>query len=291
MNIFIDGAEGTTGLQLEQKLSALDGINLMKLGDDRRKDINARREYLNGSDAAFLCLPDAAAREAVSLVNNPKTVIIDASTAHRTAYGWAYGFPELSEEHYRAAAESNRISVPGCHASGFNALVYPLIKAGIVDRSERLTCTSLTGYSGGGKAMIADYENGDNPRRGARPYALGLTHKHLPEMRHVCGLEHPPIFQPIVTDVRQGMLVSVPLAKNAELIWETLNRHYGGNISVMPLNVCDALGMEEMNGNDGMEIFVFGGTNQTLLTARFDNLGKGAAGAAVQCLKIRRGIQ
>ena len=291
MKIFIDGAEGTTGLQLEERLSAIKNIEILKIDNDLRKDINERRRLLNAADTAFLCLPDTAARESVSLVDNPNTVIIDASTAHRTAPGWAYGFPELSDEHRNTVKTSNRISVPGCHASGFAALVYPLVGAGVISKDETLVCTSLTGYSGGGKPLIAEYEGG-NPPRGATPYALGLTHKHLPEMKAVCGLSNPPIFMPILADIYNGMLVSIPLARNARELWEILDKHYknADNIAVKPLNAETKLSMETLNGTDKMEIFISGHDTQTVLTARFDNLGKGASGAAVQCFRLRMGL-
>lgn len=291
MKVFIDGAEGTTGLQLEERLSSLNNIDILNIDSDLRKNTAERKQMLNKADVAFLCLPDVAARDAVAMIENPKTVVIDASTAHRTASGWVYGFPELSEEHLKSVKNSKRIAVPGCHASGFCSIVYPLVKGDFIKKEQVLSCTSLTGYSGGGKSMIAEYEN--KSFKGARPYALTLRHKHLPEMQYVCGLENPPIFQPVVVPVRQGMLVSVPLALNASEVWEYLKNYYAKaeNVAVVPFggeNLLDAgfLDIEALNGTDKLEIFVFGHETQTLAVARLDNLGKGAAGAAVQLLNI-----
>lgn len=294
IRVFIDGREGTTGLQIEERLAVVPGIELLEIDPELRKDESERKRLLNNADCAFLCLPDAPARRAAALVENPDTVIIDASTAHRTDPLWAYGFPELSESHERALRLSNRIAVPGCHASGFCALVYPLVRAGAIARDARLSCTSLSGYSGGGKGMIAAYE-GESPPRGARPYALGLGHKHLPEMAAVCGLMYTPLFQPVVAPVRQGMLVSVPLFEDAEKIHAILERHYrgGGDVAVMPLGAGPEDGfmqMEALNGTDRMELFIFGHASQALLMARLDNLGKGAAGAAVRCMRLRFGL-
>ena len=295
INVFIDGAEGTTGLRLENRLNGMEGVKLLRIEEEKRKDAERRKHFINSADAVFLCLPDEAAREAVTLAGN-HVVIIDASTAHRAAPGWAYGFPELSQKHRDAVKASNRITVPGCHASGFNALVYPLVCSGTVSADEVLYCTSLTGYSGGGKPVMAEYE-GEDPPRGARPYALGLTHKHLPEMRAVCGLERAPIFMPVLTAVRQGMLVSVPLNAPAEPIHKELADWYRGaeHVRVMPFGGEGSLengrlNMETLNSADDMEIFVFGNDCQTLLTARLDNLGKGASGAALQCMKLRFSI-
>ncbi len=294
ISVFIDGREGTTGLQIEERLRNTPGVRLLDIAPELRKDESERKRLLNQADCVFLCLPDAAARQAVSFVENPSTVVIDASTAHRTDPAWAYGFPELSPAHEEAVRTSMRIAVPGCHASGFCAIVYPLVSRGAISPDARLTCTSLSGYSGGGKAMIASYE-GENPPRGARPYALGLTHKHLPEMTSVCGLEYPPVFQPIVAPVRQGMLVSVPLFIDAEFIHSVLESHYahGGNVAVMPLGESpdgSVMEMEALNGTDRLEIYVFGHSTQALVMAKLDNLGKGASGAAAQCMKLRFGL-
>ena len=296
LKVFIDGREGTTGLQIEERLAGMPGIELLPIDPEKRKDTAERARLLNASDAAFLCLPDAAAIESVSLVTNPKTVIIDASTAHRTNPAWAYGFPELSEVHRQTIRSSNRIAVPGCYASGFCALVYPLVTLGIIARDAALSCAALSGYSGGGKSMIARYE-GENPPRGGRPYAFGLSHKHLPEMWAVCGLDNPPVFMPAVVPVRQGMIVSVPLAMPAKPLWESLSAHYAapGDVTVRSFGGEDfldvgALDMEACNNTDRMDIFVFGHEKQALLVARLDNLGKGASGAAVGCLRERFGL-
>jgi len=293
MKIFIDGAEGTTGLQLNDRLSCLKNVNILNIDNDLRKDTEERARFLNDADVVFLCLPDDAAREAVALIENPHTIIIDASTAHRTHPDWAYGLPELSDRHRDAILNSKRICVPGCHASGFNAIVYPLVKGGFINSESILTCTSLTGHTGGGKRLISSYGNPIIAKKAARPYALTLQHKHLPEMQHICGLQNPPIFLPIVTSVQQGMLVSIPLSLNAAAIWGYLINYYAKaeNISVVPFGgkglLDDGfLDIETLNGTDKMEIFVFGHEKQTLATARLDNLGKGAAGAAVQILKM-----
>lgn len=295
--IFIDGSAGTTGLRIYERLSAREDITLLTLPEAVRKDPAHRREMLNRADIAVLCLPDEAARESVSLVENPDTVILDTSTAHRTAPGWVYAFPELSPTLRAALPTAKRIAVPGCHASGFIALVRPLIDAGVLSPAAHLVCHSLTGYSGGGKKMIADYEG---PSRGAllaapRQYALGQTHKHLPEMQALTGLETPPVFCPIVADFYSGMEVTVPLfasellggARAADLR-ELYRAAYTGPI-VRYTDTADADGMLSAgaySGKDGMEISVFGNEERILLVARYDNLGKGASGAAVEALNV-----
>jgi N-acetyl-gamma-glutamyl-phosphate reductase len=292
MKIYIDGSAGATGIALEAKLQKFDGIELIKPPEEYRKDAFVRKEFINAADAVFLCLPDDAAREAVAMVENNTTVIIDASTAHRTQEGWAYGFPELSESHLRNVQTSNRIAVPGCHASGFAALVYPAVQAGFIKRDDTVYCHSLTGYSGGGKAMIADYEKDGATPSAAKLYAMGLKHKHLPEMTHVCGLTNPPIFTPVIVNSRQGMVVTVPLHMNAKTVWEYFDGYYADKerIKVQPFQSQSDLELEGLNDTDNMEIYIFGNDTQTVMAARFDNLGKGSSGAAVQCLQVRMGL-
>lgn len=293
LQVFIDGREGTTGLQIEERLRAMPGVSLLEIDPEKRKDPDERKRLIHAADAVFLCLPDAAARESVTLAEGSNAVILDASTAHRTASGWAYGFPELSPAHLEAVKTSNRIAVPGCHATGFCSIVYPLVQAELVPVDKALTCFSLTGYSGGGKALIAEYESPSGPRD-ARMYALGLNHKHLPEMTAVCGLQNAPIFIPTLIPVYQGMLVSVPLATPAEPLYRHLASWYkdAAHVRVMPFGQAPdddgrRLSLEGCNGTDDLELFVYGHDTQTLITARLDNLGKGASGAAVQCLKLR----
>ena len=295
--IFIDGSAGTTGLRIRERLADRQGIELITLPEELRKDVEARREALNSADIAFLCLPDAAAIEAVSLVDNPNTAIIDTSTAHRTADGWTYGFPELTGAD--VIAKSKRIANPGCHASGFVALVAPLVKAGLIDPDAKLTCFSLTGYSGGGKPMIAAYEAEDrDPLLGApRQYGLTQKHKHLPEMAKVCGLTHDPVFCPIVGDFYSGMEVTVMLhgedvKGDIDAIKDVYRNTYVGAL----VHLCDEvneggfLSAAAMSGRDDMEITVHGNEERMILTARFDNLGKGASGAAIQNMNILLGV-
>ncbi len=303
--IFIDGKEGTTGLRIYDRLEGRGNIERIVLPEDERKNTESRRRALNEADIAFLCLPDAAAIEAAELVTNPDTVIIDTSTAHRTSPGWIYGFPELSEEYRRGIKESKRIAVPGCHASGFIALVKPLISGGILSADTKLTCFSLTGYSGGGKKTIAQYDaaHGDCGREGEllhapRQYALGQSHKHLKEMTAISGLSGAPVFCPIISDFYSGMEVTVPVfaseLKNGASVSDIKNIYkslYTGPV------VSYAEGGDEggflssaaLSGKDSMEISVYGNDERILLTARYDNLGKGASGAAVQCLNILLG--
>ena len=295
--IFIDGSAGTTGLRIYQRLADRPELNILTLPEELRKDTEARRVALNSADIAFLCLPDAAAREAVTLVDNPDTVIIDTSTAHRTAPGWTYGFPELVGAD--AVRGSKRIANPGCHASGFVALVAPLVRAGLLAADTKLTCFSLTGYSGGGKPMIAAYEAADrDPLLGApRQYGLAQTHKHLPEMAVVCGLENDPVFCPIVGDFYSGMEVTVPLFGcdlngTIEDIKTTYQAIYTGSL----VSYCDEadeggfLSAAALAGRDSMQLSVSGNHDRILLTARFDNLGKGASGAAIQNMNMLLGV-
>lgn len=298
--IYIDGQAGTTGLRIRERLAERDDVTVLTLPEDKRKDTEARREMLNTADIVFLCLPDAASVEAVSMIENPNVRVLDTSTAHRTNPSWAYGFPELDEDFYTKIESSNRIAVPGCHASGFIALVRPLVQAGLLSPDARLTATSLTGYSGGGKNMIADYQNPDrNDLLDApRQYALGQTHKHLPEMKTFTGLNNAPIFLPIVGDFYSGMEVTVPLfgadvngATPSEIL-ELYHKTYDGSPLVRVSNADETskeggfLSAASMAGKDSMEISVFGNPDRMILVARYDNLGKGASGAAVECLNI-----
>ena len=294
--IFIDGSAGTTGLRIYDRLGSRSDIELFTLSDSDRKNPLKRADAINNSDITFLCLPDDASREAVSFVKNPNTVIIDTSTAHRTEQGWAYGFPELSKEHKEALSHSTRIAVPGCHASGFIALVYPLIKNGYLSPNALLTCHSLTGYSGGGKKMIAQYEEEKNDLlKAPRQYGITQTHKHLKEMVNVCGLENSPLFCPIVADFYSGMEVSVPLfasqlegGKTIDDIKELYANTYKSSIVYYSENSDENgfLSAAKQSGKDIMEISVFGNCERILLTARYDNLGKGASGAAIECMNI-----
>ena len=294
--VFIDGKAGTTGLRIYERLAEFNGIELITLSDDKRKDINARKEALNSADVAFLCLPDDAARESVSLIENNKTVVIDTSTAHRTLDDWAYGFPELSASHREKIKNSKRIAVPGCHASGFISLVYPLTEAGVIDENINLSCFSLTGYSGGGKKMIAEYEEEPDELLGApRQYGLTQNHKHLKEMIKITGIKNAPVFCPVVGDFYSGMEVTVPLFKSdlkngfdINKIKELYKEKYTGEI----VKFCDGISENGfisaglLADKDSMIISVFGNEDRILLTARYNNLGKGASGAAVQCLNI-----
>ena len=296
--IFIDGSAGTTGLRIYERLESRKDIELIRLSEENRKDINARKTALNSADIAFLCLPDAAAIEAVSLVENDNTVIIDTSTAHRTNPDWAYGFPELSAEREEKLAASKRIAVPGCHASGFISLVFPLVKAGILDKDALLTCFSVTGYSGGGKKMIAEYESDErNPLLSApRQYGIAQKHKHLHEMTAVCGLQNQPIFSPVVADFYSGMTVTVPLFKaqikgTAEDIKKIYKEKYNGPVVSYKEDFDEGgfVSANRLTGKDGMEISVSGNEDRILLISRYDNLGKGASGAAVECMNIVMG--
>ena len=299
--IFIDGKEGTTGLRIFERLSNRDDIEIITLSEEMRKDTAARKQALNSCDIAFLCLPDAAAIEAVSLIDNPEVKVIDASTAHRTLPDWAYGFPELSAAHLEKIRSSKRVAVPGCHASGFIALVYPLIAAGVLPADALLTCHSITGYSGGGKKMIAQYENvaRENFLNSPRQYGLTQEHKHLKEMKAITGIDNAPVFCPIVSDYYSGMAVTVPLFKEnlcegksvADIIEVYKNTYNSDFVKYTEDTGADAMFCaEKMSGNDGMEIFVQGNENRILLLARYDNLGKGASGAAVECMNILMGI-
>lgn len=297
--VFIDGSAGTTGLRIFERLSARADLELVTLTGDARKDPEARKQALNSCDIAFLCLPDAAAMESVSLIENDHVTVLDTSTAHRTNPDWTYGFPELIGAD--KVKNAKRIAVPGCHASGFISLVAPLVRAGILAPSARLTCHSITGYSGGGKKMIAEYEAGDRDKLLDAPRQYGLTqqHKHLKEMKAICGLENAPIFCPIVSDFYSGMVVTVPLfkedlvpGKSVEDIKDVLAKQYTGPL-VTYKEAMDEGGLLSgagLSGKDTMEITVCGNEDRILLIARYDNLGKGASGAAVQCLNLVLGV-
>ena len=305
--VFIDGSAGTTGLRIRERLSSRADLELVVLPDEVRKDVSARRDALNSCDVAFLCLPDAAAIEAVSLVDSPNTVIIDTSTAHRTSDGWEYGFPELAGRR-AAIAKSKRIANPGCHASGFIALVEPLVRAGIVAKDEKLSAFSLTGYSGGGKKMIAEYGEeckvesvkckvgGRELFMGGRQYALGQSHKHLPEMVKVCGLASAPCFSPIVVPHYSGMEVTVPLFdRDLAAIKACYAEYYAGHGMVRFVDDPAAaeggfLSSAGLSGRDSLEVSCYGNGERVVLVARFDNLGKGASGAAIQNMNLVLGV-
>ena len=294
--VFIDGSAGTTGLRIADRLSTRQDITLVKLPEEKRKDPAARKEAINSADIVFLCLPDAAAVEAVSLVENENVKIIDTSTAHRTDPDWAYGFAELSAAHREKIRGSKRVANPGCHASGFIACVYPLVAAGLLPADFPLTSYSLTGYSGGGKSLIAEYEAADRDVRheSHRIYGLNLKHKHLPEMQKICGLKQPPVFSPILGDFYEGMATSVMLPGfNAQQVWESLRDHYAGQqiVTVAPLGGDESvIYASTLAGKDSMRIIVTGHEDQTIVTALFDNLGKGASGAAIQNMNILLGV-
>lgn len=297
--VFIDGSAGTTGLRIYERLESRKDIELLKLSEEKRKDKNARKEALNSADIAFLCLPDDAARESVSLCENESTVIIDTSTAHRTAENFTYGFPELSAGYKAKISVSKRIAVPGCHASGFISLIYPLIENGVIEKSALLSCFSVTGYSGGGKKMIAEYEgeNRDILLSSPRQYGIGQMHKHLPEMVAVTGLENKPVFSPVVADFYSGMTVTVPLFAGmingtADDIKEIYKEKYTGPIVSYAENSDENgfIAANKLAGKDSMEISVAGNDERILLISRYDNLGKGASGAAIECMNIVLGL-
>lgn len=296
--VFIDGSAGTTGLKIFDRLSKREDISLITLPEEVRKDISARKDAINSADVAFLCLPDAAAIEAVSLIENESVKVIDTSTAHRTNPLWAYGFPELSGKR-ELIKNSKRIANPGCHASGFIALVNPLVEKGIIDKDVLLTGVSITGYTGGGKKMIAEYE-GEKPElyNAPRQYGLSQTHKHLPEIQKLCGLNNLPILCPIVSDYPRGMEVTVPLFKkdvkgNIEDVKNTYRELYTGKVVKFNENGDEGgfLSASAFAGKDGMEISVYGNEDRILLVSRFDNLGKGASGAAIQNMNILLGVE
>ncbi len=302
--IYIDGSEGTTGLRINERLDGRDDIEIIHIDPELRKDNAERAKCINASDITFLCLPDAAAVEAVSLVTNDNVRIIDASTAHRTEPGWAYGFAELAPSFRENIRNGKRIANPGCHASGFIALMYPLIARGILPKDYPAVTYSLTGYSGGGKKMIAAYESEDKAKDLYAPREYGLTqnHKHLKEMKAICGLDRAPLFTPIVDDYYAGMIVNLPLyadsvSMGAEALRDFYADYYKGErfIDVKPFSAqTEELGgfldAGSVAGRDGMEIYVMGNDERILVSSRFDNLGKGASGSAVQCMNIMLGL-
>ena len=294
--VYIDGKEGTTGLQIYDRLSVRDDIDLLLIDEDKRKDLDERKKLINAADLVFLCLPDGAAIESVSLIENEHTRVIDASTAHRTNPAWDYGFPELSAEHRANIIKSKRVANPGCHASGFISSVYPLVKLGIIPADQPVCSYSLTGYSGGGKKLIAEYEDADrDPRHEShRIYGTNLKHKHLPEMQKVCGLSVPPVFSPILGDFYKGMATTVLLpGVDAVMVQEKLAAYYEGKtfVSVAPLGGDESvIYASTLAGTNQLRLIVCGHEDQTTVTALCDNLGKGASGAAVQNMTLMLGF-
>ncbi len=300
--IYIDGKEGTTGLRIYERLGRRDDLELLLIDDDKRKDLTERKKYVNAADLVFFCLPDAAAEEAVALIENDHTRIIDASSAHRVSPGWVYGFPELNGQRERIRT-ANRVANPGCYATGFIALVRPLVELGILPQDYHLVCHALSGYTGGGKKAIAQYEdsNREEALNSPRHYGMGLTHKHLPEMAALCGLERGPIFSPVICDYPQGMVVTVPLhlellneSQSVEALRAAYINYYKGEalVTILPADApsCGFIGANHLAGRDGLQIFVNGNGEQAVLTARLDNLGKGASGAAVQNMNLMLGL-
>lgn len=306
--IFIDGREGTTGLEIHERLKGRADIELLQIPSESRKDPAVRREFVNAADIVITCLPDAAAKETVAMIENERTRVLDPSTAFRTHPDFVYGVPELGPEQRQAIATARRVSNPGCHAVGFISALYPLVKRGVVPRDYPVTAFSLTGYSGGGKKMIEDYEASSEERRkqlvAPRPYALSLEHKHLPEMQKVVGLTAPPFFEPVVSSFYRGMLVSVPLharlldrPRHASELHALLAEHYQGErfVKVMPFGGEGHLDGGQLdptlcNHTNRLELFVFGNAERALIVARLDNLGKGASGSAVQNLNLMLGV-
>lgn len=302
VKIYIDGQEGTTGLKILERFSGRDDIELLRIDEDKRRDSAERARLINSSDFTFLCLPDAAAREAVTLIENDHVRIIDASTAHRTQDGWAYGFPELSEKHRADIAVSKRVAVPGCYASGFAAIVYPLVTLGILPADYPVFALGASGYSGAGKNAIAVYEGREKTAEMNSPrfYALGMQHKHIPEMQKICRLSHAPMFSPFVDDYFSGMVVGIPVqtrlisgkVTRADFL-NALSKHYAASRFITVSGEIPEDGFLASNSladTNRLEIFVLGNDEQVMLCARLDNLGKGASGAAVQCLNIMMGI-
>ncbi len=299
--VFIDGSEGTTGLRINERFQKRDDIELLPIDPERRKDPEERKRLIHASDITFLCLPDEAARESVALAEKEDAVIIDASTAHRTEAGWAYGFPELSDAHKTAIQKGKRIAVPGCYATGFISLVYPLVAGGILPKSYPVSSFAISGYSGAGKKTIAAYESGDRPKElsSGREYALTQQHKHLKEMKKITGLERTPLFSPIIDDYYSGMVVSVPLyvdllakKESVESLLQYFAEYYQNKRFIQVSAGDDEtaasgfLAGNGLSGWDGLKIYVTGNEERMILSAQFDNLGKGASGAAIQCMNI-----
>ena len=301
--VYIDGKEGTTGLQIYDRLAGREDIELLLIDEDKRKDPAERKKLMNAADLVFLCLPDAAAVEAVGLVENPETRIIDASTAHRTAVGWVYGFPELCAAQREAIRCAKRVANPGCYATGFISLTAPLMKRGLLSAGAALTCHAISGYTGGGKKTIAQYEAEEREAELVSPrhYAVTLGHKHIPEMMQVCGLTRKPIFMPIICDFPQGMVVTVPVyldmlsgEQSLDSLRAFYRTFYAGErfVTVRPDDApkCGFIGSNNLAGTNDLQIFVCGNEEQIMLAARLDNLGKGASGAAVQNMNIMLGF-
>ncbi len=306
VKIFIDGSEGTTGLRIHERFAEREDVELLPVSSELRKDKEERKRLINSSDITFLCLPDAAAEESVSLIESDHVRIIDTSTAHRTMEGWAYGFPELSKEHGEAIATGNRIAVPGCYATGFISLVYPMVAEGLISADYPVSAFGISGYSGGGRKMIAAYEaeEREDALLAPREYALSQAHKHLKEMKKIPGLKREPLFSPIVADYYSGMVVSVPVytelmnkGKTPQEVWKYLADFYAGSrfVRVMPFGSeeesANMLAGNAMSGRDSLRIYVTGNEDRVLLSSQFDNLGKGASGAAIQCLNIALGCE
>lgn len=300
--VYIDGQAGTTGLQIFDRIGSRADLELMRIDEDKRHDNEERRKFLNAADIVFLCLPDDGAREAVSLIDNPNVRVIDASTAHRTSDSWTYGFPELSPDQRKAISKSRRVANPGCHATGFISCAAPLIRTGVVPADYPFSCFSLTGYSGGGKKMIASYESPDKAQALYAPgiYGLTLKHKHLPEMQKVCGLTFAPAFLPVVDDYYKGMATTIMLHSrllpgrlSAPEICKKLQEYYQNEhfVEVLPFGQnASTIYAAELAGTNRLKIVVCGNDEQASVTALFDNLGKGASGAAVQNMNIMLGI-
>jgi len=294
--VFIDGESGTVGLQIHERLATRTDIELLKIAPELCENAEERKKFLNEADIVFLCLPDDIARQAVSMIENDTTKVIDASTAHRTDSNWTYGFPELSDEHTEKISNAKRVANPGCYASGFIALIHPLVQAGLLPNDYPLTCFGISGYSGAGKAFVEEYQSElrNSELASARLYALSQNHKHQPEMQKICGLTRTPMFNPIIDDYYGGMLVCVPLQNathytgwTVDSIKKIYTEHYkSGRVKLMDGDDINFLAANTLSGSDDMELYVFGNDEQILLTARFDNLGKGASGAAVQCFDL-----